>query len=315
MSTPDRAHAEVPNSRSLLRVERQLVVVRGVLAVLVMAMGVIYDPPASPAVVAVGAALGAVTVAVARRLALRPPSPPRLRRFGQRTLALDASLVTVAYGLLVWDPRAMPVGLVVLLVYGIALRGRTRGVVLAAIVLLCALGARVLVQALALPHGVLRPELMVLWASMGVLMLAFSREFWAQEYQRAAAWAARRTVVDDLNAIVVRTLERAGVSPETATHDEVMQAVRGIVEGPAGQRDELVERLAGILSAPHRGLTPRELEILSMLGRGHPDARIATALFISPSTVRNHVKSLRDKLGLQSREELRAYARRHAPSA
>lgn len=314
MTTPDPTRAEVPSSGSLLRVERQLVVVRAVLAVLVLAMAVFYDPLARPVVVAVGLGLGATTVAVARRLALRPPSPRGLRRFGRLVLLVDVLLVGAAYGLLLWDRNATPVGLVVLLVYALALRERGPGVVAAGAVLLLALGGRVFVQARVLPDGVLRPELMVLWASLAVLMVAFSREFWAQEHRRAAAWAARRAVADDLNAIVARTLERVGVSPQTATHAEVMTAVRRIVEGADAERDELVERLAGILSAPHRGLTPRELEILSLLGQGQPDARIAAALFISPSTVRNHVKSLRDKLGLGSREELRDYARRHAPS-
>ncbi|MEX2504327.1 MAG: LuxR C-terminal-related transcriptional regulator [Egicoccus sp.] len=294
-----------------LRVERQLVVVRAVLAVLVIAMGLIHEPRARPVVLAAGIALGALAAAVARRLAVDPPTGSRARRLGRRLLLVDASLVAIAYGLLLWDPAAMPVALVVLLVYAIALRGRAAGVLLAAIVLVLALGGRILVQTW-LPDGTLRPELMVLWAALAVLMMAFTREFWAQEHRRTAAWASRQAVADDLNAIVVRTLERVGLSPETATHAEVMQAVRGIVDGADGERDELIERLAGILSAPHRGLTPRELEILSHLGRGHPDARIAAALFISPSTVRNYVKSLRDKLGLDSREELRSYARRHA---
>lgn len=299
---------------STLRVERQLVVVRTVLAVLVIAMGLIHESPARPVVLAAGLALGVLAGAVARRLAVEPPAEGRARRLGRQLLFVDAALVAIAYGLLLWDPAAMPVALVVVLVYAIALRGRAAGVLLAAIVFALALGGRVLVQAW-LPDGALRPELMVLWAALAVLMMAFTREFWAQEHRRAAAWASRQAVADDLNAIVVRTLERVGLSPQTATHAEVMQAVRGIVDGAAGERDELVERLAGILSAPHRGLTPRELEILSHLGRGHPDARIAAALFISPSTVRNHVKSLRDKLGLDSREELRSYARRHAPPA
>ncbi|MBS3940176.1 MAG: helix-turn-helix transcriptional regulator [Actinobacteria bacterium] len=313
MPTPDQARTDVPTSGSLLRVERQLVVVRGVLAVLVVAMGLVYDPVARPVVLLAGAGLAGLAVAVARRLAVRPPAPGQLARFGSAVLVADASLVAVAYGLLVWDARAMPVALVLLLVYSIALRMRGPGVTLAALVLALALGGRVAMQAWVLRDGVVRPELMVLWASLGVLVVAFSREFWAQEYRRAAAWTARRAVADDLSAIVVRTLDRVGLSPETATHAEVMEAVRGIVSGADPDRDELIERLAGILSAPHRGLTPRELEILSHLGRGHPDARIAAALFISPSTVRNHVKSLRDKLGLISREELRYYARRHAP--
>jgi DNA-binding CsgD family transcriptional regulator len=63
------------------------------------------------------------------------------------------------------------------------------------------------------------------------------------------------------------------------------------------------------------GLSPREQEILLLLARGYNDARIAAALFISPSTVRNHLHNMRTKLELPSREELREFARRYAPTS
>lgn len=52
------------------------------------------------------------------------------------------------------------------------------------------------------------------------------------------------------------------------------------------------------------GLSPRETEILSYLGRGHGIAYIAKTLVISESTVRTHVKSIYRKLQVSSREEL-----------
>lgn len=52
------------------------------------------------------------------------------------------------------------------------------------------------------------------------------------------------------------------------------------------------------------GLTRREGEIFSYLGRGYSPAFVARVLFVSESTVRSHVKAIYQKLGVTSREEL-----------
>ncbi len=52
--------------------------------------------------------------------------------------------------------------------------------------------------------------------------------------------------------------------------------------------------VAGLLSA-------REREVLRWVGRGKPNAEIATALYISESTVRKHLQSAYKKLGVSSR--------------
>jgi DNA-binding NarL/FixJ family response regulator len=48
-------------------------------------------------------------------------------------------------------------------------------------------------------------------------------------------------------------------------------------------------------------LTPREVEVLSLLARGLDPAAIATELVISPKTVASHVQSVMGKLGVHSR--------------
>lgn len=68
-------------------------------------------------------------------------------------------------------------------------------------------------------------------------------------------------------------------------------------ERPAGRDDVDLELRI-------RELTPRELEVVSLLRLGHRVSTIATTLFISPHTVRNHVKATFRKLDVHSQAEL-----------
>jgi DNA-binding CsgD family transcriptional regulator len=58
------------------------------------------------------------------------------------------------------------------------------------------------------------------------------------------------------------------------------------------------------------GLTPRELEVLRLLVEGRSNRQIAEQLFISGKTVSVHVTNLLSKLGVHSRLEAAAMARR-----
>jgi DNA-binding NarL/FixJ family response regulator len=59
-------------------------------------------------------------------------------------------------------------------------------------------------------------------------------------------------------------------------------------------------------------LTPREREIIELVGEGLKNPAIAERLFISEATVRNHLTSILDKVELSDRFELVVYAYRHA---
>ena len=52
------------------------------------------------------------------------------------------------------------------------------------------------------------------------------------------------------------------------------------------------------------GLSPREEELVRLVVRGLPTARISQALFISEHTVQNHLRSVFEKVGVRSRGEL-----------
>jgi len=57
-------------------------------------------------------------------------------------------------------------------------------------------------------------------------------------------------------------------------------------------------------------LTPREISIVEMIGRGHSNKEIARRLGIAPETVKAHMKNVFAKLGVEKRAQavLRAHA-------
>lgn len=63
------------------------------------------------------------------------------------------------------------------------------------------------------------------------------------------------------------------------------------------------------------GLTAREVEVTRLIARGHGTSQIAEKLFLSPHTVRDHVKAVLEKVGVSSRGELvaKVFADHYAP--
>ncbi|MER5898268.1 helix-turn-helix transcriptional regulator [Streptomyces sp. NPDC001876] len=96
------------------------------------------------------------------------------------------------------------------------------------------------------------------------------------------------------------------------------------LSGPAGRPGPvalIIEPVAAadraVIIADAYGLTPRELEITQLITRGLPTIEIASALFISPHTVRDHVKAVFGKMDVSSRGELvaRLFAEHYRPAA
>lgn len=62
-------------------------------------------------------------------------------------------------------------------------------------------------------------------------------------------------------------------------------------------------------AAPH-GLTPRELEVVAILGHGATNREIAEAMYISEKTASVHVTNILRKLGVTNRNQVVAIAHR-----
>ncbi len=59
------------------------------------------------------------------------------------------------------------------------------------------------------------------------------------------------------------------------------------------------------------GLTPREVDVLRLLARGHPTKDIARQLYVAPKTASNHIEHIYTKLGVNSRAAATLFATQH----
>lgn len=301
-----------PTILSARRIERLLMRVRYLMTGFVVASAALFAPTDHLAAVALVLLLLLGGNLLAHREAPRVRTVGAARALALRTTAIDAVAAGAYYLLFLRHPSATPVALLTALVLGIALRWSWRAVGVMTAGFGVAVAVRAYVRTEVLDLGAPRVELIALWVVVALLVAALGREIQVQERRWQTAAAAREQVAADLRATVAQTLALAGIGRDQATHDEVLAAVRAIIDGAGESHDQLIERVATVLAVPHHGLSPREQEILLLLARGFPDTRIAAALFISPSTVRNHFANMRAKLGQGSRAELAAFAARYA---
>ncbi|MFP5211727.1 MAG: response regulator [Acidobacteriota bacterium] len=93
---------------------------------------------------------------------------------------------------------------------------------------------------------------------------------------------------------------------KSSSLEQVTEAIRKVYAGERWIPAHIAQQLAQRLSrAP---LSTRELEILQLVARGMKNHEIAEELSISENTVRNHVVSVLEKLGVRDRSEAIAVA-------
>ncbi|HEX5503458.1 MAG TPA: response regulator transcription factor, partial [Thermomicrobiales bacterium] len=97
--------------------------------------------------------------------------------------------------------------------------------------------------------------------------------------------------------------------------DEVRAICEPLEARPALARAEaLAARLAAPAAPPPAypaGLTAREVEVLRLVAAGLPDAQVAARLFLSPYTVKAHLRAIYGKLGVDNRTAAARFAVEH----
>ncbi|MBI3688135.1 MAG: hypothetical protein HY241_12525 [Actinobacteria bacterium] len=232
-------------------------------------------------------------------------------RLGHRVLAADIAVATVTYLIFLSDPDAIPAVFVPLVVFELAVRFDLRYAVVGVAIFGVTVAIRVYYQIRVIPEGALRQPLLLVWILLVGLVLMLARELRAQDRLRLAAREERERIATNFRDVVGEVLARSGVPPHAASWAEVLDAVQRVCDDRSGERVSLAASIADLLvpAAREFGLTRREGEIIRLLAQDYSYDRIARALAVSGSTVRNHVHHVRGKLGVSSREEIVAFAR------
>ncbi|MFF4597736.1 response regulator [Amycolatopsis sp. CA-161197] len=144
--------------------------------------------------------------------------------------------------------------------------------------------------------------------------------------------AARRVLADDprckvlmlttfdLDSYVYQALAAgaSGFLLKDVTPEHLVAAVRLVDTGDALLAPSITRRLverfasaaapapAAAVPLPHRdlsALTPRELEVLALLGRGRSNTELAAELTLSEATIKTHVARIFAKLSLRDRAQ------------
>ena len=84
-------------------------------------------------------------------------------------------------------------------------------------------------------------------------------------------------------------------------HDELLKAIRAVYAGQTYLPPGVAAALAA--QVPRPDLSAREVQVLGLIVRGMPNKQIAYALSIAEHTVKNHVKNILSKLGVQDRTQ------------
>jgi DNA-binding NarL/FixJ family response regulator len=103
----------------------------------------------------------------------------------------------------------------------------------------------------------------------------------------------------------------SGLVLKSAGSDEVIEAVRRAAAAPdAFYAVGLAGALRRRQAAPRPAISPRESQVLVRLVDGDSVADVASALFLSESTVKTHIGRLYEKLGVRNRAGLAMTAMR-----
>jgi len=94
---------------------------------------------------------------------------------------------------------------------------------------------------------------------------------------------------------------------------EVIEAVRAADRGESRLDPAVAARVLQEVRSPSHpagadGLTPREIEVLTLVARGRSNRAIADQLFIGEETVKTHISNILTKLHLADRTQAAIYA-------
>ena len=118
----------------------------------------------------------------------------------------------------------------------------------------------------------------------------------------------------DSSVIAALRAGASGYMLKSSSADAVASGIRAVMAGDNVLSGPVADRLTMLLTGNrafkelYDGLTPRELEVLTMIAGGTAYVQIAGRMKIGHKTVRNYVSHIYEKLALYSRAQITMYA-------
>ncbi len=156
-----------------------------------------------------------------------------------------------------------------------------------------------------------------------IILSAYVRDRYVDATVKAGAWGYLaksddpQAIIDAIRdvaagrftfgPVVLERCRQMGRQSPTESRNEWTEASAGVGEEPAGNG-------ASTLGTPAKmesrlaALTPREMQILRLIGKGLSRTEIAQAIYRSPKTVDAHRSAIMEKLALHDRVELARFA-------
>jgi DNA-binding NarL/FixJ family response regulator len=127
------------------------------------------------------------------------------------------------------------------------------------------------------------------------------------------------TISDEDSDVMDAILAGAcGYLLKDASIQDLLRGIRGAAVGESlispGIAAKVLQKLRATHAVPEAAetieaqLSDREIEVLKLIANGRDNAQIATELFISPKTVKNHISNILLKLSISNRIQAAVYA-------
>jgi DNA-binding NarL/FixJ family response regulator len=164
-----------------------------------------------------------------------------------------------------------------------------------------------------------QPDAILLDLHMPVLDGIGATRRLAAEYPGVAV-VVLTTFADDSTVLDALHAGARSYLTKDADHTEIAKALHAAVGGLTVFDPRVHATLLAATSAPARpeppapppdGLTPREVEILSLIAGGMTNPEIAAQLFLSNHTIKTHISRIFAKTGSRDRAAAIGYAHRH----
>jgi DNA-binding NarL/FixJ family response regulator len=131
---------------------------------------------------------------------------------------------------------------------------------------------------------------------------------WVRAYHRKIGVLILTAYDDDPYVFAVLQAGANGYVLKTAAPAEIIQAVRDVNEGKSALDPAITQKVLAQISSQRETyqvepLTERELEVLTLVGKGFTNKAIGVQLDISDRTVQGHLARIFNKLNASSRTE------------